>query len=92
FTLIDTPGHIDFAIEVERSLRVLDGAITVLSGVAGIQPQTETVWRQAEKHAVPMIIFVNKMDQLGADFNRVMEQVRTRLHARPIALMIPVGT
>ncbi|MET3136543.1 elongation factor G [Undibacterium sp. GrIS 1.2] len=92
FTLIDTPGHIDFAIEVERSLRVLDGAITVLSGVAGIQPQTETVWRQAEKHAVPMIIFVNKMDQLGADFDRVMEQVRTRLHARPVALMIPVGT
>ncbi|MBC3917672.1 elongation factor G [Undibacterium sp. CY18W] len=91
FTLIDTPGHIDFAIEVERSLRVLDGAITVLSGVAGVQPQTETVWHQAEKHGVPMIIFVNKMDQTGADFARVTEQVRTHLGARPVPLAIPIG-
>ncbi|MFZ6681750.1 elongation factor G [Undibacterium sp. Tian12W] len=91
FTLIDTPGHIDFAIEVERSLRVLDGAITVLSGVAGVQPQTETVWHQAEKHGVPMIIFVNKMDQTGADFARVTEQVRKQLGARPVPLAIPVG-
>ncbi len=91
FTLIDTPGHIDFAIEVERSLRVLDGAITVLSGVAGVQPQTETVWHQAEKHGVPMIIFVNKMDQTGADFARVAEQVRKQLGARPVPLAIPVG-
>jgi len=91
FTLIDTPGHIDFAIEVERSLRVLDGAVTVLSGVAGIQPQTETVWRQAAKHGVPTIIFVNKMDREGADFNRVVEQIAVRLGAAPVALAIPVG-
>ncbi|MEO6919698.1 MAG: elongation factor G [Collimonas sp.] len=91
FTLIDTPGHIDFAIEVERSLRVLDGAITVLSGVEGIQPQTETVWRQAQKHAVPMIVFVNKMDRVGADFDRVTGQIRDRLGALPVPLIIPVG-
>ena len=91
FTLIDTPGHIDFAIEVERSLRVLDGAVTVLCGVAGIQPQTETVWRQAQKHGVPMIVFVNKMDRTGADFERVVGQIGTRLGALPVPLAIPVG-
>jgi elongation factor G len=92
FTLIDTPGHIDFAIEVERSLRVLDGAVTVLCAVAGIQPQTETVWRQAAKHNVPMIVFVNKMDRTGADFNRVVEQLRTRLRTQPVPLLIPIGS
>lgn len=91
FTLIDTPGHIDFAIEVERSLRVLDGAVVVLSGVAGVQPQTETVWRQAAKHGVPVIVFVNKMDQLGAGFDRVVDQMRSRLGAQPVPLAIPVG-
>jgi elongation factor G len=91
FTLIDTPGHIDFAIEVERSLRVLDGAITVLCGVAGVQPQTETVWRQAQKHGVPTIVFVNKMDRIGADFGRVVDQMTTRLGARAVPLAIPVG-
>ncbi|MES2299959.1 MAG: elongation factor G [Pseudomonadota bacterium] len=91
FTLIDTPGHIDFAIEVERSLRVLDGAITVLCGVAGVQPQTETVWRQAQKHGVPTVVFVNKMDRLGADFARVLAQIGTRLGALAVPLAIPVG-
>jgi elongation factor G len=91
FTLIDTPGHIDFAIEVERSLRVLDGAIAVLCGVAGVQPQTETVWRQANKHGVPMIVFVNKMDRTGADFERVLEQVSSRLGALAVPLLVPVG-
>ncbi len=91
FTLIDTPGHIDFAIEVERSLRVLDGAVTVLCAVAGIQPQTETVWRQAQKHGVPMIVFVNKMDRTGADFDRVVGQIGSRLGALPVPLAIPVG-
>ncbi|MEO7495478.1 MAG: elongation factor G [Massilia sp.] len=91
FTLIDTPGHIDFAIEVERSLRVLDGAVVVLSAVAGIQPQTETVWRQARKHGVPTIVFVNKMDPEGADFDRAVAQIRSRLGANPVPLVIPVG-
>jgi elongation factor G len=91
FTLIDTPGHIDFAIEVERSLRVLDGAVTVLCAVAGVQPQTETVWRQAHKHGVPMIVFVNKMDRVGADFARVVEQITLRLGALAVPLAIPVG-
>ncbi len=91
FTLIDTPGHIDFAIEVERSLRVLDGAVTVLCGVAGVQPQTETVWRQAHKHQVPMIVFVNKMDRIGADFDHVLAQLGSRLDARAVALSLPVG-
>ena len=91
FTLIDTPGHIDFAIEVERSLRVLDGAVMVLSGVAGIQAQTETVWRQAQKHGVPSIVFVNKMDRIGAEFERVVEQLKLRLGALPVPLSIPVG-
>lgn len=91
-TLIDTPGHIDFAIEVERSLRVLDGAVAVFSAVDGVQPQSETVWRQARRHGVPLLAFVNKMDRVGASFDRVVQQLAERLHARPLPLGIPVGT
>ncbi|AWH21485.1 elongation factor G [Stenotrophomonas sp. ZAC14D2_NAIMI4_6] len=91
-TLIDTPGHIDFAIEVERSLRVLDGAVAVFSAVDGVQPQSETVWRQARRHGVPSIAFVNKMDRVGADFGRVLEQMRDKLQARPWALGVPLGS
>jgi len=89
--IIDTPGHVDFTIEVERSLRVLDGAITVLSSVDGVEPQTETVWRQANKYSVPRMIFVNKMDRAGADFLRVVEQVRERLNANPVPVQLPIG-
>ncbi|MBI2296659.1 MAG: elongation factor G, partial [Betaproteobacteria bacterium] len=89
--IIDTPGHVDFTIEVERSLRVLDGACTVLCAVAGVQPQTETVWRQANKYRVPRLIFVNKMDRTGADFKRVYEQVQTRLKANPVVIQLPIG-
>ena len=89
--IIDTPGHVDFTIEVERSLRVLDGAITVLSSVDGVEPQTETVWRQANKYGVPRMIFVNKMDRAGADFLRVVEQVRDRLNATPVPVQLPIG-
>ncbi|MHB8836554.1 MAG: elongation factor G [Candidatus Methylomirabilia bacterium] len=90
--LIDTPGHVDFTVEVERSLRVLDGAVAVLCAVGGVEPQSETVWRQADKYRVPRIAFVNKMDRTGADFERVLEMMRVRLGARPIALQYPVGT
>jgi elongation factor G len=90
-TLIDTPGHIDFAIEVERSLRVLDGAVAVFSAVDGVQPQSETVWRQAERHGVPRIAFVNKMDRPGADFARVLVQLRDKLGADAWALGVPIG-
>ena len=89
--IIDTPGHVDFTIEVERSLRVLDGAITVLSSVDGVEPQTETVWRQANKYGVPRMIFVNKMDRAGADFPRVVDQVRERLGANPVPIQLPIG-
>jgi len=89
--IIDTPGHVDFTIEVERSLRVLDGAITVLSSVDGVEPQTETVWRQANKYGVPRMIFVNKMDRAGADFLRVVEQVRERLNANPVPVQLAIG-
>ena len=89
--IIDTPGHVDFTIEVERSLRVLDGAITVLSSVDGVEPQTETVWRQANKYGVPRMIFVNKMDRAGADFPRVVGQVRERLGANPVPIQLPIG-
>ncbi len=89
--IIDTPGHVDFTIEVERSLRVLDGAVTVFDSVAGVEPQTETVWRQANKYNVPRMCFVNKMDRIGADFYRTVKMVRERLQANPAILHLPVG-
>jgi elongation factor G len=89
--IIDTPGHVDFTIEVERSLRVLDGAVTVFDSVAGVEPQTETVWRQANKYKVPRFCFVNKMDRIGADFYRTVDMVKTRLQATPAVLHLPVG-
>ena len=89
--IIDTPGHVDFTIEVERSLRVLDGAIGVFCAVAGVEPQSETVWRQADKYRVPRIAFVNKMDRIGADFDRVVAMIRERLAANPVPLHVPIG-
>ncbi len=89
--IIDTPGHVDFTMEVERSLRVLDGAVAVFCAKGGVEPQSETVWRQADKYVVPRIAYVNKMDTLGADFFRVMRQMRERLHANPVPLQIPIG-
>ena len=89
--IIDTPGHVDFTIEVERSLRVLDGAVAVFCAVGGVEPQSETVWRQANKYKVPRMAFVNKMDRAGADFFRVVDHVRTRLKANPVPLQIPIG-
>ena len=89
--IIDTPGHVDFTIEVERSMRVLDGACMVYCAVGGVQPQSETVWRQANKYKVPRLAFINKMDRVGADFYRVIEQVKTRLGANPVAVVIPIG-
>lgn len=89
--IIDTPGHVDFTIEVERSLRVLDGAVTVLDGNAGVEPQTETVWRQADKYKVPRIVFVNKMDKIGADFNASVESIRDRLGAKAVPIQLPIG-
>ena len=91
FNIIDTPGHVDFTIEVERSLRVLDGAIAVFCAVGGVEPQSETVWRQANKYEVPRIAFVNKMDRAGADFLRVVGQLTTRLGANPVAMQLPIG-
>jgi elongation factor G len=90
--IIDTPGHVDFTIEVERSLRVLDGAIGVFCAVAGVEPQSETVWRQADKYHVPRIAFVNKMDRVGADFDRVVGMMRDRLGANPVPLQLPIGS
>ncbi|HZT37168.1 MAG TPA: elongation factor G [Bryobacteraceae bacterium] len=89
--IIDTPGHVDFTAEVERSLRVLDGAVAVFDAVAGVQPQSETVWRQADKYGVPRICFINKMDRMGADFFHAMDTIVERLNARPVAIQIPVG-
>ncbi len=90
--LIDTPGHVDFTAEVERSLRVLDGAVAVFCGVAGVQPQTETVWRQAKKYKVPIICFVNKMDRVGANFDRVVKDIKSKLSATPVPIQIPIGS
>ncbi|QDZ02356.1 elongation factor G [Nitratireductor mangrovi] len=91
FNIIDTPGHVDFTIEVERSLRVLDGAIALLDANAGVEPQTETVWRQADKYRVPRMIFCNKMDKIGADFFRSVEMVKSRLGATPVVMQLPIG-
>lgn len=90
--LIDTPGHVDFSDEVERSLRVLDGAVAVFDGVAGVEPQSESVWRQADRHGVPRIAFVNKLDRAGADLDRAVESIRTRLHTVPLVVQLPIGT
>src|SRR2546421_1358642 len=89
--IIDTPGHVDFTAEVERSLRVLDGAVAVFCAVGGVEPQSETVWRQADKYSVPRIAFVNKMDRPGADYERCMDMMRTRLQANPVAIQYPLG-
>merc|ERR1712023_330524 len=89
--IIDTPGHVDFTIEVERSLRVLDGAVAVFDGVAGVEPQSETVWRQADKYGVPRMCFVNKMDRVGADFYRCVDMIVDRLGANPLVLQLPLG-
>src|SRR3954462_3298825 len=90
--IIDTPGHVDFTVEVERSLRVLDGAVTLLDSVAGVEPQTETVWRQADRYRVPRLIFANKMDRVGADFDRCMRMIKDRLTKRAFPLQLPVGS
>ena len=90
--IIDTPGHVDFTIEVERSLRVLDGAVCVLDGNQGVEPQTETVWRQADKYGVPRIVFVNKMDKIGADFFRCVDEIKTKVGGRPVCLQLPIGS
>ena len=90
--IIDTPGHVDFTIEVERSLRVLDGAVCVFDAVAGVEPQSETVWRQADRYHVPRICFVNKMDRIGADFFRCVGMIHDRLGAKPLPLQLPIGS
>src|SRR3954462_5920382 len=90
--IIDTPGHVDFTVEVERSLRVLDGAVAVFDAVAGGEPQSETVWRQADRYNVPRIGFVNKMDRIGADFKRTFDQIITKLEANPVAIQLPIGS
>jgi elongation factor G len=90
--IIDTPGHVDFTVEVERSLRVLDGAIALFDSVAGVEPQSETVWRQADKYRVPRIAYINKMDRVGADFSRGIETMVERLGAHPVAIQLPIGS
>src|SRR6202044_3141566 len=89
--IIDTPGHVDFTAEVERSLHVLDGAIALFDSVAGVEPQSETVWRQADKYRVPRIAYINKMDRIGADFDRGVQTMIDRLGARPIPIQLPIG-
>src|SRR5262249_34950955 len=90
--IIDTPGHVDFTAEVERSLRVLDGAVAVFDAVAGVEPQSETVWRHANRYGVPRIAFVNKMDRVGANFPRCVEMMKTKLQAKPAPIQIPLGS
>src|SRR5205809_6333335 len=90
--IIDTPGHGDFTAEVERSLRVLDGAVAVFDAVAGVEPQSETVWRQADKYRVPRMCFVNKMDRIGADFKRTLSQIESKLSGNPVAIQLPIGS
>jgi len=89
--IIDTPGHVDFTVEVERSLRVLDGAVAVFDAVAGVEPQSETVWRQADRYEVPRIAFINKMDRMGADFYGSVDSIRTRLGAKAVCVQLPIG-
>jgi elongation factor G len=89
--IIDTPGHVDFTIEVERSLRVLDGVIAVFCAVGGVEPQSETVWRQADKYSIPRIAFINKMDRIGANFDRCVSMIASRLGANPLPIQLPVG-
>ena len=89
--IIDTPGHVDFTVEVERSLRVLDGACAVFCAVGGVEPQSETVWRQADKYGVPRIAFLNKMDRIGADFYHVLEMIKERLGSNPLPIVLPIG-
>ena len=90
--IIDTPGHVDFTVEVERSLRVLDGAIAVFDAVAGVEPQSETVWRQADKYRVPRFAYINKMDRIGADFFNAVETMTDRLGANPLPIQLPIGS
>src|SRR6202049_4908281 len=90
--IIDTPGHVDFTAEVERSLRVVDGGVVVFDAVAGVEPQSETVWRQGDKYAVPRICFLNKMARTGANFERTIEMIIDRLSARPVAIQLPIGS
>src|SRR5687767_11649687 len=89
--IIDTPGHVDFTVEVERSLRVLDGAVAVFDSVAGVEPQSETVWRQADKYRVPRMAFINKLDRTGANFDMCVDMIKDRLGARPMVLYLPIG-
>src|ERR671915_601985 len=89
--IIDTPGHVDFTVEVERSLRVLDGGVVVFDAVAGVEPQSETVWRQADKYAVPRFCFLNKLDRTGANFWRTVDMIRERLGAHPVPVQLPIG-